>query len=301
MHHGINNDLAQGPQGERNEKVESLEVPREHAEGTRLTTSRGLLVSDTDDSLKPGPRGPTLLEDFLFREKMMHFDHERIPERVVEHFARIDARLAREVAEGVGVGVPDGDPVPDGRVTLSPALSMESDANRAKRSAAGLKIAVLIADGFDGRVLEAVRKAAEPHGAIVETVSRKLAPVPDAQGKDHPVDKAFSTTDSVLHDAVCVPGGDRAMAWLASRHEAASFVRDAYAHGKPVCIAGGDAVGKLAWWIGDEPGEDRAASGQVVSTHGLVTQTDPDPEGLAGAFLEAVAAQRHWGRVRDDA
>lgn len=48
-----------------------------------LTTNQGVKVSDTDNSLKAGPRGPTLIEDFHFREKMTHFDHERIPERVV--------------------------------------------------------------------------------------------------------------------------------------------------------------------------------------------------------------------------
>ncbi len=40
-------------------------------------------MNDTDNSLKAGDRGPTLMEDFHFREKMTHFDHERIPERVV--------------------------------------------------------------------------------------------------------------------------------------------------------------------------------------------------------------------------
>ena len=55
------------------------------AEGDQdvLTTSQGGPVSDDQNSLKAGPRGPTLLEDFHFREKMFHFDHERIPERVV--------------------------------------------------------------------------------------------------------------------------------------------------------------------------------------------------------------------------
>ncbi|TXD38395.1 catalase [Lujinxingia vulgaris] len=51
--------------------------------GTYLTTNQGLRVDHTDDSLKAGERGPTLMEDFHFREKMTHFDHERIPERVV--------------------------------------------------------------------------------------------------------------------------------------------------------------------------------------------------------------------------
>ena len=48
-----------------------------------LTTNQGIPVSDNQNSLKAGPRGPTLLEDFILREKITHFDHERIPERIV--------------------------------------------------------------------------------------------------------------------------------------------------------------------------------------------------------------------------
>ena len=51
--------------------------------GARLTTQQGVPVSDDQNTLKVGERGPTLLEDFHFREKIFHFDHERIPERVV--------------------------------------------------------------------------------------------------------------------------------------------------------------------------------------------------------------------------
>ncbi|MGV8084425.1 MAG: catalase [Coriobacteriia bacterium] len=48
-----------------------------------LTTNQGMPVSDDQNSLTPFPHGPTLLEDFVLREKIMHFDHERIPERIV--------------------------------------------------------------------------------------------------------------------------------------------------------------------------------------------------------------------------
>ena len=48
-----------------------------------LTTNHGVPVSDNQNSLKSGGRGPTLLEDFVLREKIFHFDHERIPERIV--------------------------------------------------------------------------------------------------------------------------------------------------------------------------------------------------------------------------
>jgi catalase len=52
-------------------------------QGEYLTTSAGARLHDTDHSLKAGERGPTLLQDHHLREKVMHFDHERIPERVV--------------------------------------------------------------------------------------------------------------------------------------------------------------------------------------------------------------------------
>ncbi len=48
-----------------------------------LTTNQGVALSDNQNSLRANPRGPTLLEDFIFRDKITHFDHERIPERIV--------------------------------------------------------------------------------------------------------------------------------------------------------------------------------------------------------------------------
>ena len=49
----------------------------------RLTTAQGVVIADNQNSLRAGAPGPTLLEDFALREKIFHFDHERIPERVV--------------------------------------------------------------------------------------------------------------------------------------------------------------------------------------------------------------------------
>jgi catalase len=51
--------------------------------GEIMTGNQGLKISDDQNSLKAGVRGPTLMEDFHLREKITHFDHERIPERVV--------------------------------------------------------------------------------------------------------------------------------------------------------------------------------------------------------------------------
>jgi catalase len=68
---------------DRTTKDEQLDPDRIDPQDAVLTTDQGVAVDDTDNSLRPGERGPTLMEDFHFREKITHFDHERIPERVV--------------------------------------------------------------------------------------------------------------------------------------------------------------------------------------------------------------------------
>ncbi|MDL2357979.1 MAG: catalase [Pseudomonadota bacterium] len=55
----------------------------QQAQDSALTTNQGLPISDNQNSLRASARGPTLLEDFILREKITHFDHERIPERIV--------------------------------------------------------------------------------------------------------------------------------------------------------------------------------------------------------------------------
>jgi len=69
--------------GSDSAKQEQLEQHREVPDEQFLTTDQGLRINDDQNSLKVAPRGPSLLEDFILREKITHFDHERIPERVV--------------------------------------------------------------------------------------------------------------------------------------------------------------------------------------------------------------------------
>jgi len=71
------------PQPGVNPTVDSLDRVRVDSSNRPLTTNQGVLVGDNQHSLKIGLRGPTALEDFILREKITHFDHERIPERVV--------------------------------------------------------------------------------------------------------------------------------------------------------------------------------------------------------------------------
>ena len=62
---------------------DSLDRVRVDSGGRALTTNQGVPIADNQNSLKAGVRGPALLEDFILREKITHFDHERIPERIV--------------------------------------------------------------------------------------------------------------------------------------------------------------------------------------------------------------------------
>ncbi len=66
-----------------NKKIADLEINKETSTGQFLTTNQGLRINDNQNTLKAGERGPSLLEDFIMREKITHFDHERIPERIV--------------------------------------------------------------------------------------------------------------------------------------------------------------------------------------------------------------------------
>ncbi len=77
------NKTGDGAVGGVNPTTTSLDRVRVDSSGQVLTTNQGVAIGDNQNSLKAGLRGPTLLEDFILREKITHFDHERIPERIV--------------------------------------------------------------------------------------------------------------------------------------------------------------------------------------------------------------------------
>jgi catalase len=83
MEKGKQKNQSSNKQKDQNGKMDDLDVFREDPEGEYLTTDQGLRINDDQNSLKAGERGGSLLEDFILREKITHFDHERIPERVV--------------------------------------------------------------------------------------------------------------------------------------------------------------------------------------------------------------------------
>src|ERR1700759_4365961 len=75
--------MAKKPNAPNNKKQDDLAYNKEAGNGEFLMTNQGLKINDDNNSLKAGERGATLLEDFILREKITHFDHDRIPERIV--------------------------------------------------------------------------------------------------------------------------------------------------------------------------------------------------------------------------
>jgi catalase len=226
--------------------------------------------------------------------------------RMLGVLREIDPALAEAVSAGIGVPVPDGPvevppgtsaPGPrgdNGGISASPALSLE---NQPRSSIATRKIAMLVADGFDGVAAEAVRAALAERGAIVEVIAPVLGVVTPSTGAPVEADKTYKTAASVFYDAILVPGGEASVTTLEGNGDAIHFIQEAYKHCKAIA-ATGEAVDLLVLAELDGPalaGEDSAA--EVVSDQGVVTTraTTASPA-LAEGFVRAIAMHRHWDR-----
>ncbi|MDQ6675134.1 MAG: catalase [Chloroflexota bacterium] len=179
-----------------------------------------------------------------------------VRERMIAIFDLVDRELATRVAERIGVLPPIGPgvevrdasgvvlqrlepPVEDGRwVEQSAALSQM---NTVKGTIKSRRVAMLVAPGFDGIQLQAVKSALEAGGAHPEVISLGLGVVKAADGTPVPVDKSSQVAASVLYDAVYVPGGAASVALLAEMDEVTRFIVEAFKHGKAVG-ASGEAV-----------------------------------------------------------
>ncbi len=115
----------------------SLEHARVNSAGQVLTTNQGVSISDNQNSLKAGLRGPTLLEDFVLREKITHFDHERIPERIV-HARGSGAHGYFECYKPLTKYTKAAPFAEKGKITPCLCASRPSPANAARRTPLGM-------------------------------------------------------------------------------------------------------------------------------------------------------------------
>ena len=230
-----------------------------------------------------------------FRFELTKVQVPAIRERVVAMLANVDLTLAKTLAAELGLDMPK--PLPKAlknparpEVKISPALSLfarPGDGRIATR-----RIAILVADGVDGKAAQTLHQGLMEKGAVPRYIGPRLGNVETESGETLEVEVTLETMPSVLFDAVAVLGGEAAVATLAKLGHALEFLKDAYRHAKPI-LALGAAADLL----------ENAGIPLVLPSGG------PDPglligkhEGAAKAlpdFVKAIARHRHHEREMD--
>jgi catalase len=199
-----------------------------------------------------------------------------VRQRMVDHLAQIDGALAANVAGYLGLAAPTGQPA--ARAGSAKGLSQEESP---KGSVKTRHIAILAADGVDAAEVAQLQSALRAAGAKTDVVAPHLGEIKGAGGKAVAVDKSFDTADSVLYDAVYLPGGKDSVNALQNLLKASQFVQEAFAHKKAIGASGAGADYLKAAGVGAAPGVVVAASGAEA----------------VQPFIAAVGQHRHWGRA----
>lgn len=247
-------------------------------------------------------QGPAEKEHIVaaFQFELARVETPAIRQRVVDNLAHVDARLARKVAEPLGVDLPDARAAAgragfrEGRARLgleaSPALSMEGG----NGSVQTRKVAVLVASGVELGAYKVIAQALQDAGASTHVVAGHLGFVTSSSGQQLAVDQTWLAMPSVMFDAVLVPGGAASAQALLHSGEAAQFVLEAWRHGKPICLIGEGA--ELLRALGGGAPDAPPPPGVVVGRNDPGTRIQ-----LAQDFIAALARHRHWSRAGGDA
>lgn len=152
--------------------------------------------------------------------------------RVLSQLQNIDEDLAKRVADGLGVDLPTAAKPAKAPVDLpiSDALSILKH----EAPVTGRQLGILVADGSDGAVVEALQKAAKDHGASVKIIAPKVGGISLKGGKRLKADEKIDGAPSVLFDAVALVLSEDGAQQLAGEKAALDFVSDAFAHCKAI-------------------------------------------------------------------
>jgi catalase len=198
-----------------------------------------------------------------------------VRQAMVGHLRHIDEDLARRVAGGLALEpLPDAPraAVPPDDREPSPALQL---IGKMKDTLQGRAVGILIADGSNGKLVDALKKAAVQAGATVKIVAPKVGGAKLADGAMLPADGQLAGTPSVIFDAVAVVLSDEGAQLLRNEAAAIDFVRDAYGHLKAIAI--------------DHGGQQLLQAAGVDADAGIVDANDAD------RFIGA-AKTRQWER-----
>ncbi|MED1738001.1 catalase [Bacillus swezeyi] len=216
-----------------------------------------------------------------FRFEVGKVKSKDVRRQVVAMFNRVDGDLAKQIAAGVGVKPPEKDE--GSKVTLkSPALSQENTV----QTPVTRTVAILAEHGFDdtevGRVMKAFHKA----GIIPEIISTALGIIKGDNGKEMEAVNTLQTVDSVLYDAVYIPGGHESVERLKKQTAALDFIHEAFGHYKAIG-ASGEGIALLL----------SAAGSHAGSQPGVITSRNhKDTDSFSKDLIEAIARHRHWNR-----
>jgi len=220
---------------------------------------------------------------------------DKIQKRYVDEILpNVDYTLASNVAKCLGLPFPPkpGKANIHKSVTPSRALSILWGQMR-NDTAKGMKVAILIAPGFDKISTASVAAAFQLQQIQWETVSVSRGPV-DGEATML-ANKSFALVGSVLYDAVYVPGGKASIAELRRTGEAIPFIREAFRHAKPIGATGegapfvGVALHTDIWSQGEKTEEPVPLPGVILSEDGSVTTFISD-------FLVAIKKKRFFER-----
>jgi catalase len=237
-----------------------------------------------------------------FQFELSKVEVPTVRQRVVDNLAHVDSKLARKVAESLGIPAPDAKAAAgragfrDKRsklpVEVSPALSMDVNG---VHGIATRKVAVLVANGVEIGALRVIQQALQEAGATSRVVAAHLGFVATSSGQQLAVDHTLANMPSVMFDAVLIPGGAASAQALARSGDAVHFALEAYRHCKTICVIG-EGV-QLLRTLGIGAGEGGPAVPGVV-----IGRNDPPMRAqLAQEFIAAMARHRHWARPNVDA
>ena len=229
-----------------------------------------------------------------FRFELSKLTVPAIRERMVASLRNVDDDLAAQVAEGLGLDLPD--PLPrvletpaTPEVTSSPALSLTAlpgDAGVRTR-----KVAILVANGVAEDSLKALHVALTGAGAVPRFVGPRLGSYTGANGGTIEADASLENSPAVLFDALVLPDGEAGVNALAADGHTLEFVVNQYRHGKTILALGASRVLLEKAGIASDRAGGRAVPGLLVM--------QGDDTRVAKSFMAALARHRHPERESD--
>lgn len=232
-----------------------------------------------------------------FQAELSRVETPAIRQRVVDNLAHIDMRLARKVAEPLGIGPPDprsaagqaGFRQAGGKpgIESAPSLGMEPTGTAIHTR----RVAVVMAPGVELGAYKVIQQALQDAGAQTRVVAAHLGFVASSSGQQVPIDHTFQSMPSVVFDAVLVPGGAAAAQALMKDGSAKHFVLEAYRHCKPLCLIG-ESV-EILRSVGLAPADGPSPAGVVIATNEPTTRLQ-----TAQDFIAAMGRHRHWSRAQ---